>query len=54
MAIKHAYSKYKYVWDHTEHERVPRERSDNAIVSYMSAARDIDDDMIKVMTTMLD
>ena len=31
--------KYKYVWDHTEHERAPRERSDNAIVSYMSAVR---------------
>ncbi len=31
--------KYKYVWDHTKHERAPRERSDNAIVSYMSAVR---------------
>lgn len=31
--------KYKYVWDHTEHERAPIERSDNAIVTYMSAVR---------------
>ena len=31
--------KYKYAWDHTEHERAPRERSDNAIVGYMSAVR---------------
>lgn len=31
--------KYKYAWDHTKHERAPRERSDNAIVSYMSAVR---------------
>lgn len=31
--------KYQYAWSHTEHERVPRERSDNAIVSYMSAVR---------------
>ena len=31
--------KYKYVWEHSEHERAPRERSDNAIVSYMSAVR---------------
>mgnify|MGYP002856690328 FL=1 len=31
--------KYKYAWDHSEHERAPRQRSDNAIVSYMSAVR---------------
>ena len=31
--------KYKYVWEHSEHERAPRERSDNAIVGYMSAVR---------------
>ena len=31
--------KYKYVWDNSEHERVPIERSDNAIVTYMSAVR---------------
>jgi integrase len=31
--------KYKYAWEHTKHERAPRERSDNAIVSYMSAVR---------------
>ena len=31
--------KYKYAWDHSEHERAPRERSDNAIVGYMSAVR---------------
>ena len=32
-------AKYKYVWDNSEHERVPIERSDNAIVTYMSAVR---------------
>ena len=31
--------KYKYVWDNSEHERTPIERSDNAIVTYMSAVR---------------
>ena len=31
--------KYKYAWDHSEHERAPREHSDNAIVGYMSAVR---------------
>lgn len=31
--------KYKYVWDNSEHERVPIARSDNAIVTYMSAVR---------------
>lgn len=31
--------KYKYAWEHSEHERAPRQRSDNAIVSYMSAVR---------------
>ena len=32
-------AKYKYVWDNSEHERIPLERSDNAIVTYMSAVR---------------
>lgn len=32
-------AKYKYVWDNSDHERVPIERSDNAIVTYMSAVR---------------
>lgn len=31
--------KYKYAWESTTHERVPRQRSDNAIVTYMSAIR---------------
>lgn len=31
--------KYKYVWDNSHHEKVPQKRSDNAIVTYMSAVR---------------
>ncbi len=31
--------KYKYVWENSQHERTPLERSDNAIVTYMSALR---------------
>lgn len=31
--------KYKYVWENSQHERTPLERSDNAIVTYMSAVR---------------
>lgn len=31
--------KYKYAWDNSEHERTPLQRSDNAIVTYMSAIR---------------
>lgn len=31
--------KYKYVWDNSKHDRAPIERSDNAIVTYMSAIR---------------
>lgn len=31
--------KYKYAWDNSEHERTPLKRSDNAIVTYMSAVR---------------
>lgn len=29
--------KYKFVWDNSHHERAPQKRSDNAIVTYMSA-----------------
>lgn len=32
-------TKYKYVWDYSPHERAPKKRSDNAIVTYMSAIR---------------
>ena len=31
--------KYKYVWENSQHERTPLERSDNAIITYMSAIR---------------
>lgn len=31
--------KYKFVWDNSEHERTPLKRSDNAIVTYMSAVK---------------
>ena len=31
--------KYKYAWDNSFHERTPLQRSDNAIVTYMSAVR---------------
>jgi len=31
--------KYKHVWDNSNHEKVPQQRSDNAIVTYMSAVR---------------
>lgn len=31
--------KYKYAWENSTHERTPLERSDNAIVTYMSAIR---------------
>ena len=31
--------KYRYAWENSDHERAPRERSDNAIVTYMSAVR---------------
>lgn len=31
--------KYKHVWDSVPHERAPKERSDNAIITYMSAIR---------------
>ena len=30
---------YKFVWDNSDHEKVPQKRSDNAIVTYMSAVR---------------
>lgn len=32
-------AKYKWVWDNSEHEHTPHKRSDNAIVTYMSAVR---------------
>lgn len=32
-------AKYKYVWNNSPHERAPKKRSDNAIVTYMSAIR---------------
>lgn len=31
--------KYRRIWESTEHNRAPRKRSDNAIVTYMSAVR---------------
>ena len=31
--------KYKYVWDNSSHEKAPKQRSDNAIITYMSAVR---------------
>ena len=31
--------KYKLIWDNSEHEKVPLQRSDNAIVTYMRAVR---------------
>ena len=31
--------KYKLVWDNSNHEKGPQQRSDNAIVTYMSAVR---------------
>ena len=31
--------KYKFVWDNSHHERAPQKRSDNAIITYMSAVR---------------
>lgn len=30
---------YKYVWDNSSHEKAPKQRSDNAIITYMSAVR---------------
>ena len=30
---------YKFVWDNSDHEKVPQKRSDNAIITYMSAVR---------------
>ena len=38
MALKPV-RKYKYAWENSEHERTPLKRSDNAIVTYMSAVR---------------
>lgn len=29
--------KYKYVWENSPHERAPKKRSDNALITYMSA-----------------
>lgn len=31
--------KYRYAWENGPHEKVPQERSDNSIVTYMSAVR---------------
>lgn len=31
--------KYKYAWENSTHERVPSKRSDNALITYMSAVR---------------
>lgn len=31
--------KYKYAWENGPHEKVPRQRSENAIITYMSAVR---------------
>lgn len=31
--------KYKYAWENSPHQRAPRQRSDNAIITYMSAVR---------------